>query len=251
MRRVVSVLDADGDLRTMLRPEQAGQACVASRARVCAVERGPWIPPSDDQGGAAVGLFVLDGLLTRQVSRGCRCAAELLAAGDVIVPAGADEQPATLDFDVTWSAVIATQVAVLDRRWIGRMAPYPKVIAAVSARVLRRAARSAQLLTIVQEPRLEERLWLVLWFLADRFGTVHRDGVHLRLPLTHEALSHVACARRPSVSSAFMRLQRMGRVRREADGWVLIAPAPVWPGSISESGSSSAVRTPAQDPPHP
>jgi CRP-like cAMP-binding protein len=81
-------------------------------------------------------------------------------------------------------------------------------------------------MAIVQQPKLDIRLWLLFWELADRYGVVRRDGVHLDLPLTHEVLSHLAAARRPSVSGALSRLAADGKVRREGRGWVLCGQAP-------------------------
>src|SRR4051794_29172377 len=49
-----------------------------------------------------------------------------------------------------------------------------------------------------ERSRMEERLWLLFWERAERHGTVHTDGVHIGLRLTHEVLSQLAAARRPS-----------------------------------------------------
>jgi CRP-like cAMP-binding protein len=50
--------------------------------------------------------------------------------------------------------------------------------------------------------------------------------VHLDLPLTHEVLSYLVAARRPSVSSALTKLAEQGRVRRNGRGWVLTGEPP-------------------------
>jgi CRP-like cAMP-binding protein len=55
---------------------------------------------------------------------------------------------------------------------------------------------------------------------------VRADGVHLELPLTHEILSHLAGARRPSVSAALTRLASEGRVTREGQRWILAGEPP-------------------------
>jgi hypothetical protein len=67
---------------------------------------------------------------------------------------------------------------------------------------------------------------MLFWELADRWGRVHPDGVHLDLPLTHELLSHLAAARRPSVSGALTRLADSGRVKRVGRAWVLTGDPP-------------------------
>jgi CRP-like cAMP-binding protein len=67
---------------------------------------------------------------------------------------------------------------------------------------------------------------MLFWDLADRYGRVHPDGVHLDLPLTHEALSHLAGARRPSVSGALTRLAAAGHLERDGRRWVLRGEPP-------------------------
>jgi CRP/FNR family transcriptional regulator, cyclic AMP receptor protein len=81
-------------------------------------------------------------------------------------------------------------------------------------------------MAIAQQPRLDQRIWLLFWELADRHGRVHRDGVHLDLRLTHEVISHLVAARRPSVSTALSKLAGRGILRREGGGWVLTGPPP-------------------------
>ena len=66
------------------------------------------------------------------------------------------------------------------------------------------------MMAISQQPRLDERLWMLFWELADRHGRVRSDGVYLDLPLTHEVLSHLVAARRPSVSGALTKLAEPG-----------------------------------------
>jgi CRP/FNR family transcriptional regulator, cyclic AMP receptor protein len=81
-------------------------------------------------------------------------------------------------------------------------------------------------MAIAQQPRLDDRLWMLFWELADRYGRVHADGVHVDLPLTHEVLSHLVAARRPSVSVALTKLAGQGRLLRNGRGWVLSGDPP-------------------------
>jgi CRP-like cAMP-binding protein len=90
---------------------------------------------------------------------------------------------------------------------------------------------------IASYPHLEERLLLLLWELADRYGTVRRDGVHVPLPVTHQVLSELAAARRPSVSGALGRLAATGALVRVDDGWLLSGEPPV-----DLSATAAAVR---------
>ena len=93
-------------------------------------------------------------------------------------------------------------------------------------RALARSHRCVELLAIDQVHRLDVRVWLLLWRLADRFGQVHLDGVHLELPLTRQQLGQLAGARRPSLSAALARLTRRGRLRQYGRAWVLIGEPP-------------------------
>ena len=105
------------------------------------------------------------------------------------------------------------------RRW-------PQLGAELAGRALGRSLRLVSAMAIAQQPRLDVRLWMLFWDLADRFGKVHADGVHLDLPLTHEVLSHLAGARRPSVSGALTRLSDEGRLRRSGRQWILSGEPP-------------------------
>ena len=118
---------------------------------------------------------------------------------------------------------------MLDALWTERMARYTQVGPALAGRALARSRRLAAMMAIAQQPRLDERLWMLFWELADRHGRVHPDGVHVDLPLTHEVLSHLVAARRPSVSGALTKLAAQGRVRRDHKAWVL-------PGDPPDSG---------------
>jgi hypothetical protein len=75
---------------------------------------------------------------------------------------------------------------------------------------------------ILDQPRLDVRLVLLFWELADRWGTVAPDGVSVPLPLTHQMIGRIIRAQRPSVTAALKELREHGFLRREPDGsWVI------------------------------
>lgn len=79
--------------------------------------------------------------------------------------------------DVCWWALIHARLAVLDGRFTNRMCPYPEVIGALSGRLEQRSPGHALRFAIMQQPHLEERLRLLLWWhFADRFGRLHPEG---------------------------------------------------------------------------
>ena len=222
-----TVLLEDGDLGRAVPPDRREAAVRASAAATLFAPAGTWDPKGDaHRAYRGFGLLVLDGLLVRRVGFEQRVGAELLGPGDLLRPQDHDGEEATLPFEATWRVLSPLRLAVLDRRWSERMAPFPEVAIELSARSLLRARRIANMFTVALHPKLDQRLHLLLWELADRFGRVHRDGVHLDLPLTHELISHLAGARRPSVSSALARLGERGLLGRTDTGWVLHGDPP-------------------------
>jgi hypothetical protein len=222
----VPVLDADPGLRDVV-GERAGHARNVSLAGVLMLRTGSWNASEHAElARGGFGLLVLDGVLLRRVGVEGRFGAELLAQGDLLRPWQHDGEGGVIPFETTWRVVVATRLAILDLRWAARMAPFPEVAAELAGRCLERSLRLATIMAIVQQPRLDQRLWLLFWELADRYGRVHRDGVHIDLPLTHEVISHLAAARRPSVSAALSRLSARGVLRREGRHWVVIGDAP-------------------------
>ncbi len=174
---------------------------------------------------------MLDGLLLRRVGVDGRHAAELLGPGDLLRPWQHDPAiDARARVDVARGG--AARCAVLDPRWTARAAAWPQLGAELAGRALARSLRLVMAMAIAQQPRLDVRLWMLFWDLADRYGKVHADGVHLELPLTHEVLSHLAGARRPSVSGALTRLADEGRLRRSGREWILSGDPPVLNGEL-------------------
>lgn len=224
----MSVLDVDGGLAELV-PEdqraQARQAVVASVMEVPASTR--WREPIEsDSVRGGYGMLLLDGLVLRRVCVGGRHAAELLGPGDLLRPWQHDPSNATLELEWTWRVVEPTRMALLDLRWAARAAAWPQLGAELTGRALARALRLVVGAAIAQQPRLDVRLLMLFWDLADRYGKVHPDGIHLDLPLTHEVLSQLAGARRPSVSGALTRLAEAGRLRREGRTWILAGDPP-------------------------
>ena len=226
-RDVVSVLMADPELGQRLEGTRRERAESLSRARMLRRPTGMWDAREDAAHGRdGLGLLVIDGTLVRRVGRNGRYGAELLTTGDLLQPAEHDGEAATVPFEATWRVLAPLSLAVLDLAWMARMSPFPEVFAEIARRIMVRSRRLASLQAIAQHHRLEERLWLLFWELADRYGRVGPRGVRLELPLTHDLISHLVGAHRPSVSAAISRMEHAGQVRREGRTWVLLAPPP-------------------------
>jgi hypothetical protein len=169
-----------------------------------------------------LGLLVLAGLMLRETEVSGAGAAELLGAGDVLVPGSRpvdDLMPGTATVD--WRLLSPIRLAVLDGAFLQKAARWPQVGWHLTRRTLGRGQASAVQLAICSRPRIEDRLQLLMWHLARRWGRVTPGGVKVELPLTHAVLGKLVGAHRPSVTTALGSLGDRGLVVRAEDGWVL------------------------------
>lgn len=222
-QRTVCLLDVDPELVEGLPASDVGLARRTLVASTRALSEGEWRPQDErwDDGPPAVGLLVLDGVLTREVRFAGRATTELLGAGDVLRPWDQDAQFEALPFVAIWQVHHPVRLAILDTRFVLAAARWPTLAAAISARHVRRARGLGFQLAISQLPRVDDRLLVVLWSLAERWGRVGPQGVRLDLRLAHRALATLIGARRPSVTTALSGLARDGLVERTDDGWLL------------------------------
>ena len=226
--RIVAILDADPDLSEDLPEEEFRSARQRALARVLSFPAGPWtIRPERFDHRGSLGLLLIDGLLTREVTVGDYTCAELLGPGDVLQPwlrVGPDRSVAT---DVDWDVVEPARTAVLDRDFALRVARWPEISAAIARRILQRAHWLAFHLAVCGLRRVDDRLLIVFWHFADRWGIVSPEGVKIDVRLTHEVLAAVIGARRPSVSTALRRLTEQGRIQpRTHSRWLLLGAPP-------------------------
>jgi hypothetical protein len=226
-RTICHVLLADPDLGAGLddrRLHRAEQECLAAQV---IVGKGLW-SPERDEGGAVrggIGLLILDGLLVRRVGGEGRYGAELLGPGDLLRPWEGDGED-TLPVETSFRVIERLAVALLDLHAAARMAPYPEVTGALVGRAMQRARHFAINMAIAHYPRIDRRLLLLLWHLADRWGRVAPDGIHVPLPLTHDLLSDLVASRRPSVTTGLARLEREGHLTRPDHTFVLHGEPP-------------------------
>jgi CRP/FNR family cyclic AMP-dependent transcriptional regulator len=224
----VSVLAVDPELAADLDPGAAEEATRAALARVVALEAGP--AASLPGGPGDLGLLVLSGLLIRTVGIEDRRFAELLGPGDLLRPW--DQSSTLVPHESAFRVMERTRVAVLDRRFAFAMAAWPPVLVALVARTMQRARSLAMHLAVCHMRGVEQRLLVVLWHLADRWGRVAPDGVVLDLRLTHETLANVVGARRPTVTLGLQHLAADALVLRRADGRFVLRGDP--PGYLDE-----------------
>jgi CRP/FNR family cyclic AMP-dependent transcriptional regulator len=250
---VCQVLSEDPDMAEAIAPADRHRAideCIAPAVRI---PRGRWGVQRIDVMRDGIGLLVLQGLLIRRVGIDGRFGAELLGQGDVLRPwQGEDAQP-TLPRMTGWRALEPTRMAVLDRRAAQRFARYPELTGRLVGRALERSRNLAINMAIVHQARVDVRLHMLFWHLADRWGRVRSDGIVLPLHLTHTVLADLVAARRPTVSSALAQLARRGLVGLVDDAWLLSGepPAQLLELRAAAMGSNNPPATDPRPPAHP
>jgi CRP/FNR family transcriptional regulator, cyclic AMP receptor protein len=188
---------------------------------------GPWEPELDGEAvRGGIGLLLLEGLVVRRVGRTGRFGAELLGPGDLMRPWQHDGEDATLPFDTSFRVIEQTRLALLDLRFAARAAPYPEVTGALVGRAMQRSRILVVNMAIAHHPRVDRRLLMLMWHLADRWGRVTPEGIRIPLRLTHQLLADLVASRRPSVTTGLQQLTREGHLSRMGDAWMLHGEPP-------------------------
>jgi CRP/FNR family transcriptional regulator, cyclic AMP receptor protein len=226
--RPIRVFDADPDLLADLDPAAAELLRARGIADSVILEEGPWTPPSAAElGPGAIGLLVVDGLLSRTVSFDGHESPELVGAGDLLRPWRDDAGGCSLEFDTEWAVLQRATVALLDECFARQMCRVPGVIAGLLDRAVERSRWLSFQLAIAHVRRAEPRVLMLLWHLADRWGRVTPHGVVVPLRLTHATIARLVCMRRPTVSATLVRLVRTSELVRNGDGtWTLTGVPP-------------------------
>jgi hypothetical protein len=222
----VQVLRVDPELASGIAGGQLALACGRAVAPLLVFQdTGTWMLEEHAVEPAGhLGLLIVEGVLARSVSVGPRGGVELLGPGDVLRPWVRSElaQPG-----IDWKVIEPLQVASLDSGFSARIAPWPTIRGEISDRLLLRARALAFQVAVCHLVTVEERLLMMLWHFAQRWGRVTPHGVVVRLPLTHELLAGIVGARRPPVSTALGALTGKDRLRRGPGGvWTLRGAPP-------------------------
>jgi CRP/FNR family cyclic AMP-dependent transcriptional regulator len=208
-------------------------------APVESLRPGPWTPAMRDGGG--IGILIVDGLLMRDVVLGDTVATEIVGRGDILRPTEHDGTAAPVPFDVEWRVMQATRLARLDRAFAVELAQWPEVVEAVVGAAVRRSHSLALHLAVCHLRRVHTRLLVFMWHMADRWGKVGTDGVHVPLKLSHRALGHLVGAQRPSVTTALRQLTAEGLVSRPTDGtWLLHGDPPETLAQLRDAAAADA-----------
>ena len=226
--KAISIVDADPELGDQLDAADLERAQRGALARVQRLSPGTWDAAAAlERDSHHRGFLVVDGLLSREVDvLGRRCV-ELIGPADVLRPWTWDAEGSHVQAEVGWQVLEETTLAVLDHGLVERLVPWPALGVELFNRGTRRAHHLAVALAIAHHQRVDDRLLLTLWHLAERWGRVTPNGIVVPLPLGHQRLADLVGAHRPSVTSALGELTRAGAISRRDDGnWVLHGSPP-------------------------
>jgi CRP/FNR family transcriptional regulator, cyclic AMP receptor protein len=205
------VLDVDPELAADIAPNERARAVQASTAPVRALALGEWqFDPSPE--ATSLGALILAGMVVLRMDLAGYRHVEVLGKGDVLNPWRLPTDT-PLEEQVGLRVMQSGYVALLDRRFALQMTPWPEVFAALMRRQIMRTRRMMLQACILSCSRVDERLELMLWRLADQFGAMTREGMRVRLPFTHLQLAEMIAARRPTVTLAVSRLGAEDRLR--------------------------------------
>lgn len=169
-----------------------------------------------------LGLLILEGTLTRDVVLGNRTGVELLGPGDVLRPWVRLGRHTSISLEENFTVADHAALAVLDQDFATAVARWPAITSALMDRLALRSRWIAFHLAVCHLRRLDTRVLVVLWYYADRWGRVTKEGVVLPVTMTHRLLASIVGAQRASVSRALKSLGRRRRVVRRDDGsWLL------------------------------
>jgi CRP/FNR family transcriptional regulator, cyclic AMP receptor protein len=225
---VISIVDADPDLADLLAPHELERARREALTRVQRLSPGAWDAAAAHKPAEHHrGFLIVDGLLSRRVNVLGRHCVELVGHGDVMRPWSWDEDGSHVRAEVGWQVLEDTRLAVLDHELVLRIVPWPQLGLELFNRGTRRAHHLAVALAIAHHQRVDDRLLLTLWHLAERWGRVTAEGIVVPLPLGHQRLADLVGAQRQSVTTAMGSLTRSGAVSRRDNGdWVLHGDPP-------------------------
>lgn len=187
-----------------------------------AAEVGPW---GWTGSRPAVGLLIVSGTVARslRVEGASDHGIEILGEGDLLRPWTYHGESSSLPASEGFTVLTRLEMAVLDVAYVRATLRWPRISINLLDSVIERARSVSYFLTARQVPRLEARILVILWHLADRWGHVSSEGVVLDMPkLTHEMIAHMVAARRPSVTTGIRHLRDLGLVDVRSRGrWLL------------------------------
>lgn len=222
--RVVQLLACDPGLGNGLTADELAVASQALPVQLVTVRKGPWHSGANEQEPGHLGYLVIRGLLVRRVEVAAGSSVELLGQGDLLRPWQEDVSSLCA---ASWEVLEPTALVPLGPKLAQVLSRWPAIVSNLIARAIRRSRAVAADAAISSIVGLDQRLLALLWRIAETWGEMKEDGVHISVRLPHRLLAELVAARRPSVTSALMELQESGRLTvTPSGGWILNGEPP-------------------------
>ncbi len=207
------------------------------------VETGTWNWASMPEPRA--GVIILDGLLAHRVTLAGQVGTDLLGRNHVVHPWRSEPKVAALVDDFEWRALAPTTLGVLDREYLAVVARVPSLAPMVAALSVDHSSMVACQMATLAQPHMEDRLLMLFWHMAERWGSRTPAGVTLELPgLTQSVLAEAIAASRQSVSRAVSLLRTLDLIRGRDGRWLLLEDAPAARASLKRHREQPMVATP-------
>lgn len=224
---ITRVLEEQPELGERLDEGEQAQARAVLRARALVwPDEQPGAIPPEVLAPGAFGLLVLDGWLGLRVESVGAQRMEIVGPGDLLRPWSMIDDVVMAPARMGWRVVAPARMAILDRTFAEAAARWPEIAEALMDRLVLRSRRLTLQMTAEAQRRAEDRVLLVLWQLADRWGNVTPDGIEIQVPLTHRMLADLTGTRRPPVTAAIGRLRRRDLLATSAGGRFVLTGTP-------------------------
>ena len=219
----MQLLEADPELGESLDAEELRQAQAHVTVASVTLEPGPWsverLVEVNGVRGEVLGFLVLDGAVTINLSIADRGCTRLVGPSELVLLGNWESDSIPLSWG--WSALEPSTLAVLDERVLVLARHWPGLMSAILRRGAQQMRHALLQQAISQLPRVEDRLLALIWSIAERRGVVRSDGVFVSLAMTHDTLSQMIGARRPTVSLGLRNLSVRGLLTALPSGWLL------------------------------
>ncbi|HEX5984486.1 MAG TPA: helix-turn-helix domain-containing protein [Solirubrobacterales bacterium] len=222
--RVVQLLECDPRLAEGLSAEESAVAAGSLPVQAAMLKKGPWDPGPGPPEPEQLGYLVCSGLLVRRVEVDRGRSVELLGCGDLLRPW---QEDASSFCRASWEILEPTTIVILGPAVARGLGRWPAIASNLIARGVNRSRASTAAAAISSIVGLEERLLILFWHLAERWGEPVTDGIRIPIGLPHRLLAELVGARRPSVTTALASLQEEGRLVSAENGcWMLRGDPP-------------------------
>jgi CRP-like cAMP-binding protein len=222
--RIVQLLECDPQLADGLSAEERAVAAGSLPVQGAMLKKGNWDPGLESPEPEHLGYLVCGGVLVRRVEVARGRGIELLGRGDLLRPW---QEDASSFCRASWEVLEPTTLVVLAPPVARALARWPAISSHLVARGVNRSRASTAAAAIASIVGVEERLLILLWHLAERWGEPTKEGIRIPIGLPHRLLAELVGARRPSVTTALTNLQEEGRLTGTSTGsWVLQGDPP-------------------------